>query len=282
MTMRSRILTAAAIVGCVALLCGCSASIAPDVTATKTLKLVWSDEFNGAAGTLPKASSWNFVQSGNGSGNNELECYTNAAGNVSQNGKGDLVITAIRQPGHICADGSKNDYTSARINTQNKFTAKYGRLEVRAEVPTTSGTWPAFWALGADEPSVGWPQAGEIDVMEVIGSQPDVVHGTLHGPKSDKTPYSLQRSVDTGSNLAGTFHTFAADWTPTEITFLLDGKAYGTETKADVEKAGGTWVFDHSFFLLLNLAVGGNYPGNPAANAPWPQSYTIDYVRVYD
>lgn len=257
-------------------------AIAPSPTPTPATKLIWSDEFNGASGVLPNPATWNFVTGGSGQGNNELECYTDVPGNVSTNGTGDLVITAIRQPGHICSDGAKNDYTSARINTQNKFTAKYGRLEVRAKVPTGSGAWPAFWALGSNITTVQWPTAGEIDVMEVVGKEPTIVHGTLHGPKADTSSYSVARQVDTGKDLSTAFHVYGADWSPTSITFTLDGKPYGTVTKADVEAAGGTWVFTHSFYLLLNLAVGGDYPGNPLPSATWPQSYTIDYVRVYN
>jgi beta-glucanase (GH16 family) len=283
MTAHGRLLGAATALTLLAVVSGCAVpSTAPSPAATQAEKLIWSDEFDGAAGTSPDAANWNFVTGGDGSGNNELQCYTTAPGNVSLDGSGDLVITAIRQPGHICADGKKNDYTSARLTTANKFTTKYGRMEVRAKVPTSSGSWPAFWALGANKPTVGWPEAGEIDVMEVVGKQPSVVHGTLHGPKADGTPTSVSTSIDTGSDLAGTFHVFGAEWTPTQITFTLDGKAYGTVSKDTFEKAGGKWVFTQSFYLLLNLAVGGDFPGNPVDGSPWPQSYTIDYVRVYN
>jgi beta-glucanase (GH16 family) len=244
-------------------------------------KLIWSDEFNGPAGALPDPTKWGYEQGASGWGNNELECYTTAPGNVSQNGAGDLVITAIRQPGHICSDGKPTDYTSARILTQNKFTAKYGRLEVRAQVPTAPGTWPAFWALGANITTVQWPRAGEIDVMETIGKTPNIVYGTVHGPKSNSSPFSVQTKKDTGADLSVGFHTYAVDWTPDSLTFLLDGVAYGTVTKKDVEKANGTWVYDHDYYLLLNLAIGGNFPGAPTVTTTWPQKYTIDYVRVY-
>lgn len=258
-----------------------SCAITPSTTAPHS-KLLWSDEFSGASGKSPDASKWNFITGGQGFGNNELQCYTSAPGNASLNGSGDLVITAIKQPGHICDDGSKNDFTSARLTTENKFDAKYGRLEIRAKVPTTSGTWPAFWALGSNQPQVGWPATGEIDVMEVIGKHPSVVFGTVHGPRADGTPMSVGRTVDTGHNLADAFHVFRVDWTPTKFTYALDGVTYATITKADVEKAGGKWVYSHRFYLLVNLAVGGNNPGNPTSDAPWPQSYTIDYVRVYN
>jgi beta-glucanase (GH16 family) len=243
--------------------------------------LVWSDDFSGASGALPSSAKWSFETGGGGWGNHELECYTSVPGNASTDGSGHLIITAIRQPGHVCSDKSVNDYTSARITTQHKFTAKYGRLEVRAKVPTASGTWPAFWALGSDISTVDWPDAGEIDVMEIVGKQPSIVHGTLHGPKSDGSAYSLATQHDTGVNLGDGYHVYAADWTPTSISFSIDGQTYGTVTEAQVEKAGGKWVFTHDFYLLLNLAVGGDYPGPPATSTTWPQRYVVDYVRVY-
>lgn len=244
-------------------------------------RLVWSDEFNGAAGALPDATKWNFETGGNGWGNGELECYTSAPGNVSQNGSGDLVITAIRQPGHICSDGAKTDYTSARLTTANKFTFSYGTMEVRAKVPTAPGLWPAFWSLGANEPTVGWPQTGEIDAMEVVGSAPSTVHGSIHGPLANNAPYDLTTSENYGTNLADAFHIYAATWTPTQISYSIDGHTYGTITKAQVIAKGGSWVFTKSNYLLLDLAVGGGFPGPPTTATTWPQQFDVDWVRVY-
>jgi beta-glucanase (GH16 family) len=263
--------------------CQTSASVStPGSTPSgSSSKLIWSDDFSGTAGALPSSSKWSFETGANGWGNQELECYTDASGNAQTDGDGHLVISAIRQPGHRCSDGGITDYTSARITTEHKFTAKYGRLEVRAKVPTSSGTWPAFWALGSNIDSVNWPEAGEIDVMEIVGNHPTVIHGTLHGPKAGGASFSVGTSWDTGHDLGDAYHVYAADWTPTSITFSVDGHTYGGVTQAQVQRAGGTWVFNHEFYLLLNLAVGGNYPGNPDGSATWPQRYVIDYVRVY-
>ena len=244
-------------------------------------RLVWSDEFSGAKGATPDPTKWGFQVGAGGWGNNELECYTTVRGNSALDGNGNLVLTAIRQPGHICSDGKATDYTSARLTTQNKFTQEYGRLEMRAKVPTSSGIWPAFWALGDNMPTVDWPQAGEIDVAEVVGKLPSTIHGTVHGPANAGGALEIGRTLDVGQPLSDAFHVYAVDWTPDGLTWSIDGKAYGTVTRTQVE-AGGTWVYDHPFYLLLNLAVGGSFPGPPDASATWPQGYAIDYVRVYD
>jgi beta-glucanase (GH16 family) len=272
-------------------LAGCTAPTAPESPTASVAEteappsddvpeLIWSDEFEGPAGALPNPSTWNFEVGGAGWGNNELECYTQVPGNVSTDGNGSLVITALYQPGHGCVDGSINDFTSARITTQNKYTTQYGRLEVRAKLPYGAGTWPAFWALGEPITEVGWPAAGEIDVMEVVGSQPTTVHGSLHGPTADGSPFFITRALETGIDFSADFHTFAAEWTPDAVTYFLDDEEYGSITRADIEQKG-EWVFDHPFYLLLNLAVGGNFPGPPDSSTVWPQSYTIDYVRVF-
>lgn len=245
-------------------------------------RLVWSDEFSGKADSAPSAKYWGYETGGGGWGNQELECYTDAPGNVSLDGSGHLVITARKQVGHVCSDGNTNDFTSARILTKHKFSTTYGHIEMRAKLPNTSGTWPAFWALGEDIDTVGWPQTGELDIVEAVGSKPNTIVGTLHGPKSDGTPFHLSVSKDTGIDLSAKFHTYGANWTTNRVTFTIDGKAYGSVTRAQVAKADGTWVWDKSFYLLLDLAVGGNFPGPPSADAPWPQTYTIDWIRVYN
>jgi beta-glucanase (GH16 family) len=271
--MPGRVLVAAALGSLLLGLVGCQSA--------DTRQLVWSDEFSGAAGTPPNSANWSYETGGAGWGNQELECYTDAPGNVSLDGSGHLTITAIKQPGHVCVDGRSNDYTSARILTHNKFATTYGSLELRAKLPTTSGTWPAFWALGENIDKVGWPQAGETDVVEAIGSRPGWIAGTLHGPKPDGSPFQISVSKETGLDLASTFHIYGARWTADRVVFSLDGRAYGAVTRAQVERAGGQWVWDKPFYLLLNLAVGGTFPGPPAADAPWPQTFTIDWVRVY-
>jgi beta-glucanase (GH16 family) len=244
-------------------------------------RLVWSDEFNGPSNSAPNAKYWGYETGGGGWGNQELECYTDAQGNVALDGAGNLVITARKQPGHICSDGKTNDYTSARILSHHKFAALYGHIEMRAKLPNTSGTWPAFWALGENIDKVGWPRAGEIDIVEAVGSKPSSILGTIHGPKTDGTPFQLSVSKKTGLRLNEKFHVYGVDWTPSCLTFTIDGKAYGSVTRTQVSQAGGKWVWDKSFYLLLDLAVGGNFPGSPEPDAPWPQAYTIDWIRVY-
>lgn len=242
--------------------------------------LVWSDEFNGPAGTRPDPRSWNFETGGVGASNHELQCYTTSAANSAENGQGEMVITALNERGHVCDNGKTYNYTSARLTTKEKITTQYGRLAIRAQVPTAPGTWPAFWALGSNITKVGWPAAGEIDAMEVIGSAPSVIHGTVHGANRNGAAYSVQQTYDVKENLNNAFHIFAVDWTPTQIQFSLDGHVYGVTTKSAVSKAGN-WAFDQPFYLLINLAIGGDWPGSPTAKTTWPQRYIIDWVRVY-
>src|SRR6478752_4444586 len=152
---------------------------------------VWSDEFDGPQGAAPNPRIWRFATGGAGWGNSELECYTDRRANAALDGHGHLVITARRDPGHRCADGTTNDYTSARLLTQHRKTFEYGHIRVRAKLPTAPGTWPAIWALGIDHDTAGWPNSGEIDIVEKVGSMPTIAHGTLHGPDPTGGPYSV-------------------------------------------------------------------------------------------
>ncbi len=148
------------------------------------------------------------------------------------------------------------------------------------KLPFGQGIWPAFWMLGADIGTAGWPRCGEIDIMENIGKEPSVVHGTVHGPGySGGSGISAQTALAT-ARFSDDFHVFAVDWSPTLIEFFLDDKSYSQVTPARLP-AGASWVFDHPFFLLLNLAVGGNWPGNPDPSTTFPQTLTVDWVRVY-
>jgi beta-glucanase (GH16 family) len=257
------------------------AGVTAVVWSTSGADLVWSDEFDGADGSAPNPTNWTQVTGGDGWGNNELECYTSERKNSALDGDGHLVITANRHDGYRCADGSYNDYTSARLTTKDLHQFSYGRLEMRAEVPTASATWPAFWALGSNHDEAGWPQSGEIDVMEAVGSDPGVVHGTLHGASNAAARLGRadwQLGGKTGFT-AG-WHVFAAEWSRDAISFSVDDRVYATVERADAE-AVGAWPFDQPFYLLLNLAVGGNFGGAPDATATWPQRYVVDYVRVY-
>jgi len=266
----SRLAATGAVAAC--LLTGCSSG--------HTQSLVWSDEFSGAAGAAPDPSTWKAVTGGGGFGNNELECYTDSRDNSALDGNGYLVITARKDPGHACAGGRTNDFTSARLTTQNLRTFTYGTVEVRAKMPTGTGIWPAFWMLGLNHDTAGWPASGEIDVSEVIGSHGTISHGTLHGAKADGKPYSLTAQYDAGVDLSADFHTYAVTWTPDGFTFAVDGKAFSSLSKSAVE-AAGSWPFDQPFYLLLNVAVGGDWPGPPSASTVWPQQMVVDWVRVY-
>ncbi|WP_017591361.1 glycoside hydrolase family 16 protein [Nocardiopsis potens] len=234
--------------------------------------LVWSDEFDGAAGSAPDPANWNHELGDHGWGNGELQDYTGSRENSALDGAGNLVITARRE-----ADGG---YTSARMTTKDKFEQAYGRFEARIRIPRGQGIWPAFWMLGGDFPETPWPDSGEIDVMENVGHEQSTVHGTVHGPG-----YSGGEGIGgsyphpTGGAFADDFHVYAVDWAPDSITWSVDGVAYQTVTPADL--GGDRWVFDHPFFMILNVAVGGQWPGYPDGTTEFPQRMTVDYVRVY-
>jgi beta-glucanase (GH16 family) len=242
--------------------------------------LVWSDEFNGVDGSSPDSSKWTYDTGGNGWGNNELEYYTSRTQNV-QIKAGNLVITA-QQETYTGPDGVTRNYTSARLKTQGLFSQAYGRFEARIKIPAGQGMWPAFWMLGNNITSVGWPTCGEIDIMENIGKEPGTVHGSLHGPStvshtSDATaPFTLPA----GQNFADDFHLYAVEWEPGTVRFYVDATLYATFNQAQWP-AGGTWALDHPFFIILNVAVGGNWPGPPDATTVFPQQMLVDYVRVY-
>src|SRR5215467_6949410 len=258
--------------------CGGGAPLQPP--SAKGWTLVWSDEFNGPDGSAPDSSKWTYDTGGKGWGNSELECYTNSSQNAQIQG-GNLVITA-RQQAITCSDGTASSYTSARLKTQSLFTQAYGRFEARIKIPAGQGMWPAFWMLGNNITTTGWPACGEIDIMENIGKEPGTVHGSLHGPSttsrtSDATaPFSLPA----GQTFADAFHLYAVEWEPGVVRFYVDTNLYATFTQSQWP-AGGAWVFDHPFFLLLNVAVGGTWPGSPDNTTQFPQQMLVDYVRVY-
>ena len=241
--------------------------------------LRWADEFDGAAGSVPDQAKWNYDVGGNGWGNNELETYTRRSDNAFLDGDGHLVIKLLKES-FTGQDGIRRDYTSARLLTKDKFSQRYGRIEARIKVPFGQGVWPAFWMLGANIGEVGWPTCGEIDIMENIGREPAVIHGSLHGPGySGGSPLTGIYALPAGQKFADDFHIFAVEWEPAAIRFYVDGNLYQTKTPADA--AGKRWVFDHPFFIILNVAVGGNFPGNPDETTTFPQTMTVDYVRVY-
>lgn len=242
-------------------------------------KLVWSDEFDGPNGSMPDPNKWSIIQNGSGFGNQELESYTNRPANLHiEDGK--LVITA-RKEAFKGADGIARDYTSARLETAGHFQQKYGRFEARIKVPKGQGIWPAFWMLGDDFRSTGWPGCGEIDIMENVGMEPGKVHGTLHGPGySGNNPLTGAYTLPNHEALGDDFHVFAVEWEPEAVRFYVDGHLFETQT-VDSISSGKRWVFDHPFFILLDLAVGGAWPGNPDQTTPFPATMLVDYVRVY-
>jgi beta-glucanase (GH16 family) len=248
--------------------------------------LVWSDEFNAPDGTIPDTKKWNYDLGGNGWGNHELEFYTDHPQNA-QIKSANLVITAQKEP--ATDKYGTRDYTSARIKTQNLFAQAYGRFESRIKIPKGEGMWPAFWMLGEDIATIGWPRCGEIDIMENIGKEPATVHASLHGaaasgtdPRNKKATADLTQifSLPNNVNLSEDFHLYAVEWEPTTIRFFIDKENYATFAKTEWPQ-NAPWPFDHKFFLILNLAVGGDWPGPPDANTVFPQQMLVDYVRVY-
>jgi len=240
-------------------------------TTAPKLTIVWQDEFDGSANSLPDASKWSFDTGGSGWGNNQLEYDTALPQNCSLDGAGNLVITAKQE------SYSTNNYTSARINTRGKFEQAGGRFEARMRMPTGQGMWPAFWLLGNNIATAGWPGCGEADIMEYRGQEPTIAHGSLHGPGYSGGS-ALTRSYYAPERLDANFHVYAINWTSSKITWEVDGVIYSTVTPGD---ANGAWVFNHPFFIVLNLAVGGNYVGSPNSSTPFPQALQVDYVRVY-
>lgn len=247
---------------------------------TEGYALIWSDEFNGKNGSLPDPSKWTYDVGGTGWGNHELEYYTTRRENARIE-NGNLVITA-RQELYKAPDGTEFDYTSARLKTQGLFSQAYGRFEARIKLPAGQGLWPAFWMLGDNFGSAGWPKCGEIDIMENVGKEPGINHGSLHGPSSTAATSDLTATISlpAGQQLSDGFHVYAVEWEPDAIRFYLDANLYATFSAAQWPP-GGTWVFDHRFFLILNVAVGGDWPGSPDDSTEFPQTMLVDYVRVY-
>ncbi|MFC7865821.1 RICIN domain-containing protein [Streptomyces murinus] len=246
--------------------------IAPAATVS-----TFSDTFDGPAGSAVDSSKWT-QETGDNVNNHEREYYTSGTNNAALDGQGHLVITARKEnpAGYQCWYGSCQ-YTSARLNTAGKFNAQYGHVEARMKIPRGQGMWPAFWMLGTP---VNWPDSGEIDVMENVGFEPSTVHGTIHGPGySGSGGIGAAYSLPNGQAFADGFHTFAVDWAPNSITWSVDGTVYEQRTPADL--GGKTWVYnDRPFFLILNLAVGGYWPGDPDGSTRFPAQLVVDSVSV--
>jgi beta-glucanase (GH16 family) len=240
--------------------------------------LTWSDEFNAPNGASPDPKKWSFELGGKGGGNQELETYTDRPVNAEQR-DGNLVITAQKED-FTGADGMARNYTSARIRTKGLFSQAYGRFEARAKLPLGKGIWPAFWMLGDDYDTAKWPACGEIDIMENIG-EPSITHSTLHGPGySASTGIPARLTLPAGQAVNTAFHLYAVEWEPNDIRFYVDNLLIAERTPANLPQ-GKKWVFDHPFFILFNVAVGGGWPGNPDATTTFPQRMLVDYLRVY-
>jgi beta-glucanase (GH16 family) len=237
--------------------------------------LVWSDEFNQPDGSSPDPTKWVFeLGNNNGWGNSELEYYTSRTNNARISG-GMLVIEADEE------NYLGSSYTSARMKTQGKWSWQFGRMEARIKIPRGQGMWPAFWMLGTNITSVNWPACGEVDIMENIGREPTLVHGTVHGPGySGANGIGGPCALPGNPTFADDFHVYAVEWTTNEVKWFVDGFQYFSVNPARLP-GGTTWVYTQPQFILLNLAVGGGWPGNPDGTTTFPQQMLVDYVRVY-
>jgi beta-glucanase (GH16 family) len=256
----------------------CTCGSALGASAPDDWRLVWADEFQQADGSAPDPAKWVHDSGAGIWGNNELQIYTDRRLNSRIEG-GKLIIEA-RKEALAGADGVRRDYTSARLKSLSKASWTFGRIEARIKVPRGQGIWPAFWMLGTNITTVDWPACGEIDIMENVGHEPSTVHGTIHGPGYSGGGGIGGAFTLTNVALADDFHLFAIEWEPTRIRWFVDKDLYLTVTPTNLP-AAKTWVFNHDQFLLLNVAVGGDWPGNPDASTSFPQRMEVDYVRVW-
>ena len=240
--------------------------------------LIWDDEFNGPNGSSPDATKWVLESGGGGWGNEELEYYTPRPKNLRLE-NGNLVIEAAKEE-FKGPDGVRRRYTSGRLTTQGKFSQVYGLFEARIQIPSGQGVWPAFWMLGDNFPIAGWPACGEIDIAENMDVEKSKIRGSLHGPGYSATESVTSRYTLSQGRFSDGFHIFAIEWEPQVIRYYADNELYATRTPADLPK-GARWVYDHPFFIVLNLAVGGNLPASPDIATDFPQRMLVDYVRVY-
>lgn len=232
--------------------------------------LVWSDEFSG---NVINQSNWNFETGGSGWGNHELENYTGRPQNAFQS-NGNLIIEARKE------DLGGNSYTSARMTSYNKKTFTYGRIDIRAKLPVAKGMWPALWMLGSDIATNPWPKCGEIDIMELIGTNPKQVIGSMHWPQADGSNGTINNAYQLATeDFSQQFHVFSIIWVENSIQFFVDDHLFFTGTSASI--SSGTYAFNHPYFLIMNVAVGGDWPGPPDATTVFPQRMFVDYIRVF-
>ncbi len=248
--------------------------------------LVWSDEFNGRkARSSPDPARWTYDTGAGHWGNRELETYCAYGSNASPCAPQKTNVYVGRDGYlHIVARrDAKSRYTSARIKTQGLASFQYGRMEARIQIPSGQGMWPAFWMLGDSIASVGWPKCGEFDIMENIGKEPDTIHGSIHGEGFTGTSIGLSYITPGHTPLADGFHTYGLIWSPGKVQYYVDNPSniYATFTPASLP-AGAVWPFDGGkFFFILNLAVGGDWPGPPNRATHFPAEMLVDYVRVW-
>jgi beta-glucanase (GH16 family) len=249
-------------------------------------KLVWVENFDRRNGAQLDPAVWTYEEGGNGWGNKELEVYCAydsskvpcdpAKPNAFVGDDGYLHIVARKTPG--------GQYTSARLLTKNLKTFRYGRFEARIRIPSGQGMWPAFWLLGEDIDTAKWPACGELDVMENIGKEPDTIHGSIHGKGFPGPTVGTTIRLPDSTPFAARFHTFGMIWRPGSIAYYVDDpkKPYAVDTPRALP-AGAVWPFDsRRFFLLLNLAIGGGWPGNPDQSSVFPSEMLVDYVKVWE
>ena len=247
--------------------------------------LVWSDEFTGAVGARVDSTKWRY-ETGDGCavgncgwGNGEKESYTSSTDNVSLNGTGQLMITARTALGISCYYGPCA-YTSAKITTRGTVLAAPGRVEARIKLPNGQGLWPAFWMLGGQFPAIPWPQSGELDIMEHKGSESLTTSSAIHGPGySGNTPFAHRNTLARGS-VPDEYHVYAVEWDSASVRFSVDSVPHYAVTRGEITRYG-TWVFDQPMYVILNLAVGGAFDGDPKSDAIVPATMLVDYVRVY-
>lgn len=237
-------------------------------------RLVWADEFDKPG--LPDSTKWGYETGGSGFGNHELEFYTAKRPENARVEGGNLIIEARKE-----SYQGKN-YTSARLLTRGKAEWQYGRIEARAKLPKGVGTWPAVWMLGQNIGTAGWPLCGEIDIMEHVGYDEGVIHGTIHSDAYNHVKGTQKGSQTAISDATSAFHVYAIDWTPDRIRFYVDDKNYYLVERSALGGSPAQWPFGQPFYLLLNVAVGGDWGGQKGVeDSIFPQRMEVDYVRVY-
>lgn len=244
------------------------------ITAPVARKLVWADEFETAG--LPDSTKWAYEIGGNGWGNHELEYYTSRRAENARVENGKLIIEARKD------NYQGKNYTSARLVTQGTAAWTYGRFEAMAKLPKGRGTWPAVWMLGVDKSGAGWPRRGEIDIMEHVGFDEGIIHGTIHSEAYNHGKNTQKGNQISVPDVVSAFHLYAIEWTADQIEFFVDDKLYYTVQQSALGSTEAQWPFTQPFFLILNVAVGGDWGGQKGVDESiWPQRMEVDYVRVY-